>query len=77
LGSARHATVEPDHRTAARVPSRHDLRGLTLDDQLGSHLEAFGCVARILDDERTIETVRLADTSDDDCLRRVHVDAVD
>jgi hypothetical protein len=59
------------------VPSRHDLRGLALDDQLGSHLEALGRLARVLDDKGTIETVGLADASDDDGLRRDQVSVVD
>jgi hypothetical protein len=54
------------------VSSRHDFRGLALDDQLGPDSEAFGRLARVLDDEGAIETVRLADTSDNDGLRRIH-----
>jgi hypothetical protein len=55
------------------VASRYDLGRLAVDDQLGSNLEAFRRLARVLDDEGAVEPVRLADTSDDDGVRRVHV----
>ena len=38
-------------------------------------LEELGCLARVLDDERPVQTMRLADASDDDRLSRVHATA--
>ena len=77
LRPARHAAIEPDHWAPARVSSRYDFRGLAFDDQLGSHLEALGCLACVFDDEGTIETMGLTDTSDDDGLRRAHRQRLD
>ena len=68
LGAALDVAVEPDHRAPARE-LRLDDGGLDFVDQEGrAHGEAFGIIARALDEEGALEPVRLADTPDRDEL---------
>ena len=72
--TAGNPAIEPDDRASSGLPARHDLRRLARDDQLGADLEARRRLTRVLDDERAVEPVRLADPADRDRVRRVHCD---
>jgi hypothetical protein len=66
LGSALDGPVEPDHRPSTRTLRLDDLGRLAGHEQLCTERESFLRLARVLDDERTFEPVRLADPPDRD-----------
>src|SRR5205085_6267792 len=70
LGPARRCVVEPDHRPAAGALRGDHLGRLAIDVQGCTDREAPRVLARLLDAERPVEPVRLADAPDADELRQ-------
>ena len=69
LGAARRLAVEPDHGPAARALRPDDLGRLAVDDAASRRpRSAPSSLARLLDEERAVEAVRLADAADPDEL---------
>src|SRR5205823_1351248 len=73
--AARHPPVESDHRPPPRPLRAHHPGRLARDVELRADLESLRHLARILDDEGTVETMGLADTADGDSLTLVHATA--
>jgi hypothetical protein len=66
--AARDGALEPDDGSPPRPLRLDDLGRLAVDEELGALGEALRRLARVLDDERALEAVRLADAPDDDEL---------